>query len=1200
MRKRVKKLLSVITAVSISASAFAGLTLNAFAEDTNVVKLPFYDDVTAPSTVTLIRAMYRDGVMVHIKMEQVTPDADGYKATEPRVGEKFFLWDMDNGAIKPLADAQTEEFNPEIIKSWKFDFGSETDVAEGYTYVAPDRNYTAAGDYGFLGTDENDYHLGNRYDGFGTQQGQKIELTEGGGTGLNDGVGSTGEDLYGNAGDKYYPTRFALKVQDEQYFRVRATVTTLDTSKPANASLYTERKHPLYTDRTIPAGEAVTTEFVIRTTPIYYEKSDPKGTIKDEMVNVSVCGENTALAALEIDQIDDAPTMWVLGDSTVTDGNCNLPFFRLQNYTGVGTGLTKYLPRYMAMVNEGEGGLNAADNNHFNMVKNRIKKGDYMYVEYGHNHKEDGPEGYRTHLDKYYNACHEVGAKLIIVSPVQSVNSWNDTEKRWNDRFGGETNFAGVGKAWVAEKVAAGAKDVAFVDLTKTSVEFVDKITNDNGGSSTAAKFYYWAAKGGGTDASHPNDMGAENFAYCFFKAAQEVTDPTQKNVLAELLANMTNETPNLVPQEIMAGGLGGTAWPSYFVPTDEEYPVQIKRIDFAEDGTASYAKVKVVNAKLKMETYGMIVITVKDADGNEVGKIHAIDQVDNSTGLGTQEIVNFTKDVKLPEGGSYTAMVWKALDTNDGLQLDPANIQYSWEYVPADIVEYLLPGQDDDIETFSYYGKESLNGAGAWTFGGNNGSDLTLGEDDEYTYATVTALGTNNSFYVMRPLENLTETQGDKEVNIGTGSSGKYMVSADIKYESGSGLTYALAKTIKNSSPFVEDALNLFTIGDSGKITANGVEAGTLAPMQWTNVQYILDMDNGTASISVAGAEAKVVDIPMYNTMSIPSIDTLKNFAISGVQKAACATKVANLIVAQLKQDTLPDKTIKVASNVTDATGDMGTVYIDAAGTTEKTVKLNELVKITAVPADGYELASWTDGEGNDFAFTNECTVRAHENMEFKAIFREAEKPAHDYLYYENFRTLTTDTLAANGWTSANAQGDLKVAADTTETLGNHLKFGIGTSSRGAVKTFASKYKSDKGLTVGMDIKFNKSNNEANQLVLHSGNIAYSDNNVNYGCAGGSVLIFVQTKDGTATLNGEATTIPDNTWVKVFAKCDFTTHKVNVTVTSLDGATSYFNGEVNMADTAADGLSGIYLRSARNNGVISMDNIEIYATETE
>ena len=359
-----------------------------------------------------------------------------------------------------------------VLKEWKFDFGAADSTAEdGYTLVTPDTNFTAntGGEYqyGFLGTDAEDYNLTNRYDGWTTQKGQIIELAAGGGNGLNDavgviGAGGTGEnegkDVFGNQADKYYPTRFALKVEDDTYYRIRATVTTLDPTKDATVSLYTERKHPIYTERTISAGEADTIEFSVRVTPIYYEKSSPAGKIADEMVTVGVLGENSALAAVEIQQVESYPTLWVLGDSTVTDGNTTLPFFQLQNCTGVGTGLTKYLPRDMAMVNEGEGGLNAADNYHFNMVKDRIKAGDYMYVEYGHNHKSDGPSGYKSHLDKYYNACHAVGAKLIIVSPVQSINSWNTTTNKWNDRFGGENNFEGAGRSYVEEKVAAGSR----------------------------------------------------------------------------------------------------------------------------------------------------------------------------------------------------------------------------------------------------------------------------------------------------------------------------------------------------------------------------------------------------------------------------------------------------------------------------------------------------------------------------------------------------------------------------------------------------------------------------------------------------------------------------------------------------------------------------------------------------------------------
>lgn len=55
----------------------------------------------------------------------------------------------------------------------------------------------------------------------------------------------------------------------------------------------------------------------------------------------SLLGDNAALSSLVIQQIDETgenkpTTLWVLGDSTVTDGNAALPYFDLQNYTGVG------------------------------------------------------------------------------------------------------------------------------------------------------------------------------------------------------------------------------------------------------------------------------------------------------------------------------------------------------------------------------------------------------------------------------------------------------------------------------------------------------------------------------------------------------------------------------------------------------------------------------------------------------------------------------------------------------------------------------------------------------------------------------------------------------------------------------------------------------------------------------------------------
>ncbi len=819
-----------------------------------------------------------------------------------------------------------------VLKEWKFDFGAADSTAEdGYTLVTPDTNFTAntGGEYqyGFLGTDAEDYNLTNRYDGWTTQKGQTIELAAGGGTGLNDavgviGAGGTGEnegkDVFGNQADKYYPTRFALKVEDDTYYRIRATVTTLDPTKDATVSLYTERKHPIYTERTISAGEADTIEFSVRVTPIYYEKSSPAGKIADEMVTVGVLGENSALAAVEIQQVESYPTLWVLGDSTVTDGNTTLPFFQLQNCTGVGTGLTKYLPRDMAMVNEGEGGLNAADNYHFNMVKDRIKAGDYMYVEYGHNHKSDGPSGYKSHLDKYYNACHAVGAKLIIVSPVQSINSWNTTTNKWNDRFGGENNFEGAGRSYVEEKVAAGADDVAFVNLTKASVAFVDKVTADNGNVKTAAQFYYQTEKEGGTDASHPNDAGAENFAYCFFEAAKEVIDETQAAVLKPILDNMTDEMPNLVSQEIIDGGIGGTAWPQYIVPTSEKYPVLINDVIFNEDGTVKQVDVTTRAAEISMAgTYGVVIITIYNPDGTEKGKIYAVDQVDNSTGYGSQTIVNFRGDVTLEEGDTFSAVVVEAdADTNP---VEGGKI-YSAVYKITEIEEQLLVNErnEEKYENFDYYGaeyegKESLEMYNDWTKRGSSGMTLTLGKSEDIKYATIQSDGKKNG------VANQGSTYVAKDLVKEIGSSGRYMVSMDMKYESGNGMNVKLVTGNTDKEPWGSDTITLFSVDSEGKLTLEGKNAGQISAIKFSNIKYIIDMDLGTASLSIDGGDEITADLADYSGIDVaPKHPKFTGFMFEG-NKVAFNVKVSNLQVAKMKQKVLPKYTLTAAASNTE-----------------------------------------------------------------------------------------------------------------------------------------------------------------------------------------------------------------------------------------------------------------------------------------
>ena len=624
-----------------------------------------------------------------------------------------------------------------------------------------------------------------------------------------------------------------------------------------------------------------------------------------------------------------------------------MPFWPLQNYTGVGTGLTKYLPRNIAMVNEGEGGLNAADNLHYNMVESRIKEGDYLYVEYGHNHKDDGPTGYVNNLDKYYNKCHEVGAKLIIVSPIEHINTFSDGAYQYTLR-----GFATAGEEYVAGKVFAGATDIAYVDLNKFSLAFYNKIVTDNDNNSGAIKYYFQTAKGGGTDITHPNDAGAEALAYEFMQGARAITDTTQKAVVDGFLTTATEETPHLV--DITAvGKVAGDAWPTYVVQTDNEYPVVINDVVFGDDGKVESVTVKTQAAKIKMETYGIIIITVKNEDGTEKGKIYAVDQVDNSVGYGSQTITNFRGDVTLEEGDTYSAIVMKALDNEGGLVVDEeANIAYSAEYIPSDIVAELLLNEDGDgPENFKFFGKtyggdepSTLPGCNGWTHAGSAGATLTLGEASDGTkYTEVSNDGAKagaanqGSFYLWKALEK------------GLGTSGKYLISMDIKYVSGDGLNATLSTGNSSKDPWGTATLNLFTINSSGNLVHGSTELGQISATSFSNVQFILDMDLGKGYASINGGTPVEVDYTNYQTTSTTVTPTnLTNFMFDSNKKANDA-QVASLRVAELKRDALPEYKTTVASSDTAK----GTVSVSGVNSTGVALGYDSETGKAAVKAD-------------------------------------------------------------------------------------------------------------------------------------------------------------------------------------------------------------------------------------------------------
>lgn len=947
-------------------------------------------------------------------------------------------------SVMPTVHAEDETAD-DVLNTWKFDFGSADNVEDGYYAVTPETHYNSnivdGLQFGLFGTNKQDYKLEAYVDGIDQQEGQVIVLKEG----SREVVNSASDDFIGNdetANYKVpgvYPVRFSMKGTNDSYYRVTVELTTLDQTKDAVATVTSERRRAIILEETIAAGETKTVEFTATLQNNYYK--GPAITYQDNVLNVVAMGENLAVSQIIVNEVTPKTTVWMYDDSTGCDYNALLPYFPLQNYGGTGQFLSKYLPADVAVSNQGEGGLNAADNMHWGCAKGHIDAGDYVYVQYGHNHKDGGVLEYLRCIPKYYEYASSVGAYTIFAGPIDRHNAtqFDAATNTWSSTLGGFSKAAkyyteilitgGKDKAdefvtrageaatgtgiedsvyeWADEVIAAGitedgVKDVAFIDLNQPTLDWLEQVCEDvktirgaEAYEKNATDYYFRVTKGGSVDGTHPNDAGADNTASFFFDEAKKLIADTeneisavQADVLAPLVTDMRDADGYVVAEEIIqAGYAGGAGWPDLYVPDNlPDLPTEIKSITFNEDGTVASAVVETRSANLEMESYGIVEITIYNPDGTEKGKLYAVDQIDNTVIGGTQEVTSFRGDVVLGEEDTYNAIVWKAVDSEDGLIVDEEMVAYSAVYVPTDIETYLITDEDGNgTEDFEYYGaiyegdEVSSIGYNDWIVGGSSGKTTTLGIDGDRYYANFIA-SNGNSAYVM------------KKFNSSIGTTGRYMLEVDLQYVSGSGMNVNFAGGIKNSSPFASDEINLFKITSNGAVTVNGISAGGLNTNSWATVRAILDMDAATVSVSVAGGEPVVAELSNYATFDASTIAPTSLAGVSfNASKADVGIRMSNLTIAKLYDDKAKT-TVNVAC--TEGAETFGTVSAGDEGATSLSVLNGETVTVKAAANDGYVFKGWYEN-GEEFAKEEEVSLRLYRDLDLTALFVVATTPA-------------------------------------------------------------------------------------------------------------------------------------------------------------------------------------------------------------
>lgn len=234
----------------------------------------------------------------------------------------------------------------------------------------------------------------------------------------------------------------------------------------------------------------------------------PRGLVPhwDDKLTLEFNGARPCVAAVEIERVDDAVTVFLAGDSTVTDqpGEPSASWGQM---------LTRFFGPGVAVANHAESGETLKSfltGLRLDKLLSQIRAGDYLFIQFGHNDSKtawpqtyvDAADTYRAYLKVYLAEARRRGAHPVLVTSVQRRQFGPDGRIR---------NSHGDYPA--AVRAVAEEEGVSLIDLERMSVALYEALGPDRAPLAFAA---------GGRDATHHNNYGAYQLAQCVAQAIRE------------------------------------------------------------------------------------------------------------------------------------------------------------------------------------------------------------------------------------------------------------------------------------------------------------------------------------------------------------------------------------------------------------------------------------------------------------------------------------------------------------------------------------------------------------------------------------------------------------------------------------------------------------------------------------------------------
>lgn len=330
------------------------------------------------------------------------------------------------------------------------------------------------------------------------------------------------------------PSRFAVQVPDGNY---RVTVTLGSRRYASATTILAENRRLMALDVKVPRRKQQQVTFIVNKRTPAYTLTDRKGThqgrvsIKqrektyktwNDSLDLQFTGTRPAVSRITVEPAGDIPVVYLCGNSTVTDQPRD-------PYASWGQMVTCWFNDSVAICNTAESGLTARTfigSHRLDQICSLLKKGDYVFCEFGHNDEKEHYAGdgawyhFVYNLKIFVDRVREKGATIVFCTP---------TARRRFDESGRLLDTHGDFPK--AMRAVAQREQVPLIELNGMSTAFFKALGPDD---SRCALVHYPANTFAGQDKeladnTHFNPFGAYEISKMIVMGMKELQLPIVK-----------------------------------------------------------------------------------------------------------------------------------------------------------------------------------------------------------------------------------------------------------------------------------------------------------------------------------------------------------------------------------------------------------------------------------------------------------------------------------------------------------------------------------------------------------------------------------------------------------------------------------------------------------------------------------------------